>query len=78
MKPQLTIEHLKMLEEVKNQLLELDLSNTNFDDKMAFVLKEFPRLEVLRLDQTQISDHALNYLENSTLEVLNLELTVKK
>ena len=39
---------------------------------MAFVLKEFPRLEVLRLDQTQISDHALNYLENSTLEVLNL------
>ena len=72
MKPLLTIEHLKILEKVKNQLLELDLSNTNFDDKMAFVLKEFPRLEVLRLDQTQISDHALNYIENSTLEVLNL------
>ncbi len=71
-KPQLSIEHLKMLVEVKNQLLELDLSNTNFDDEMAFVLREFPRLKVLRLDQTKISDDALNSLEKSALEVLNL------
>ena len=72
MKPRLSGDHLKTLLKVKNQLIELDLSNTNFDDKMAFVLKEFPRLEVLRLDKTQISDDALNHLENSKLNVLNL------
>ncbi len=65
-------DHLKTLLNVKNQLIELDLSNTNFDDKMAFILNEFPRLEVLRLDHTQISDDALNYLKNSKLQVLNL------
>ena len=72
MKSRLSGDHLKTLLKVKNQLIELDLSNTNFDNKMASVLKEFPRIEVLRLDQTKISDDALNYLENSKLEVLNL------
>ena len=41
MKPQLTGEHLKTLVKVKNQLLELDLSNTNFDDEMSFVFSEY-------------------------------------
>ena len=72
MKSQLTGEYLKTLLKVKNQLLELDLSNTNFDDEMALILRDFPNLKVLRLDQTQISDNALNSLKDATLEVLNL------
>ena len=72
MKSQLSEDHLETLEKVKNQLIELDVSNTNFNDKMANVLEDFPRLKVLRMDQTQISDNALNYLKNTALEVLNL------
>jgi len=72
MKSRLNGDHLKTLLKVKNQLIELDVSNTNFSDEMADVLGDFPRLKVLRLDQTQISDDALNYLKNTALEVLNL------
>ena len=72
MKSQLTRGHMKTLLNVKNQLIELDVSNTNFSDEMAAVLGDFPRLKVLRLDQTQISDDALNSLKDATLEVLNL------
>ena len=63
MKNKLTIEDIKSLLEVKNQLIELDLSNTNFNDEMSNVLKDLPRLKVLRLDQTNISDDALNSLK---------------
>jgi len=72
MKSQLMGEHLKTLLKVKNQLVELDVSNTNFNDEMASILEDFPRLKVLRMDQTQISDDALNFLKNRALEVLNL------
>lgn len=72
LKRQLTEDDLETLIKIKNQLIELDLSNTNFNDAMAFVLSEFPRLKVLRLDQTEISDTALKSLSNSALEVLNL------
>ena len=72
MKSQLSEDHLETLEKVKNQLIELDVSNTNFNDEMANVLEDFPRLKVLRMDQTQISDDALNFLKNTALEVLNL------
>ncbi|MEC8636860.1 MAG: FN3 associated domain-containing protein [Bacteroidota bacterium] len=72
MKSQLSEDHLETLNKVKNQLVELDVSNTNFNDKMANVLEDFPRIKVLRMDQTQISDNALNYLKNTALEVLNL------
>ena len=72
MKSQLSEDHLETLNKVKNQLVELDVSNTNFNDEMASVLEDFPRLKVLRMDQTQISDDALNFLKNTALEVLNL------
>ena len=72
MKSQLSEDHLETLNKVKNQLVELDVSNTNFNDEMAEVLEDFPRLKVLRMDQTQISDDALNFLKNTALEVLNL------
>jgi hypothetical protein len=72
MKSQLSEDHLEALNKVKNQLVELDVSNTNFNDEMASVLEDFSRLKVLRMDQTQISDDALNFLKNRALEVLNL------
>ena len=72
MKSRLTSDHLKTLLKVKKQLVELDVSNTNFDDEMATILLDFPRLKHLRLDQTQISDDALSFLKSTALEVLNL------
>ena len=72
MKPSLTSDHLKNLLKVKKQLFELDVSNTNFDDEMATILLDFPRLKHLRLDHTKISDDALSFLKNTALEVLNL------
>ncbi|MEC8397755.1 MAG: c-type cytochrome domain-containing protein [Bacteroidota bacterium] len=72
MKPSLTSDHLKTLLKVKKQLFELDVSNTNFDDEMATILLDFPRLKHLRLDHTKISDDALSFLKNTALEVLNL------
>ena len=72
MKPSLTNDHLKTLLKVKKQLFELDVSNTNFDDEMATILLDFPRLKHLRLDHTKISDDALSFLKNTALEVLNL------
>ena len=72
MKSRLTSDHLKTLVKVKKQLFELDVSNTNFDDEMATILINFPRLKHLRLDQTKISDDALSFLKNTALEVLNL------
>ena len=72
MKSQLVGEHLKTLLKVKNQLIELDVSNTNFSDEMASVLGDFPRLKVLRLDRTKISDDGLNSIKDIQLEVLNL------
>ena len=71
-KSELTDEQLNSLLKVKNQLIELDLSNTNFNDEMSSVLEHLTRLKVLRLDQTKISDYALNSLKNINLEVLNL------
>ena len=59
MRSRLTSDHLKTLLKVKKQIVELDVSNTNFDDEMATILLDFPRLKHLRLDHTQISDDAL-------------------
>ena len=71
LKKELTEKHLEILINVKNNLIELDLSHSNFNDEMAFVLQDLPRLKLLRLDQTQISDAALEEIKSS-LEVLNL------
>lgn len=72
MKSRLNADHLEALSRIKHQLIELDVSNTNFNDEMARILVDFPRLKVLRLDQTSIGDTTLEHLQNTTLEVLNL------
>lgn len=71
-KSKLKDRHIDALVEIKNQLIELDVSNTNFNDEMALFLSDFPRLKTLRLDQTEISDVALSHLSNTALMVLNL------
>jgi hypothetical protein len=71
-KTKLKSEHIKILTKIKQQLVELDLSNSNFNDEMASTLVDFQNLRVLRLDRTAISDKALSYLHGSELKVLNI------
>ena len=72
LKAKLKSDHIKILNKIKEQLVELDLSNSNFKDEMAHILADFKNLRVLRLDRTSISDKALSYLHDSELKVLNL------
>jgi hypothetical protein len=71
-KTKLKSEHIKFLTNIKQQLVELDLSNSSFNDEMASTLADFQNLRVLRLDRTAISDKALSYLHGSELKVLNI------
>ena len=72
LKKNLEGKHMKHLREIKNQIVELDLSNSNFDDIMSELISDLPSLKILRLDQTDITDKTLGLLNNSNLEVLNL------
>jgi hypothetical protein len=72
LKAKLKSDHIKVLTKIKDQLIELDLSNSSFNDEMAAILADFQNLRVLRLDRTSISDKALSYLHGSELKVLNL------
>jgi hypothetical protein len=72
LKAKLKSDHIKVLTKIKDQLIELDLSNSSFNDQMAATLADFQNLRVLRLDRTSISDKALSYLHGSELKVLNL------
>tara|TARA_B110000977_G_scaffold132252_1_gene168423 strand:+ start:479 stop:2581 length:2103 start_codon:yes stop_codon:yes gene_type:complete len=72
LKKNLEGKHIKHLREIKNQIVELDLSNTNFNDLMSELISDLPNLKTLRLDQTDITDKTLGLLNNSNLEVLNL------
>lgn len=71
-KTKLKSEHIKFLTKIKQQLVELDLSNSSFNDEMASTLVDFQNLKVLRLDRTAISDKALSYLYGTELKVLNI------
>ena len=72
LKKNLEGKHMKNLRKIKNQIVELDLSNSNFDDLMSELISDLPNLKNLRLDQTNITDKTLELLNNSNLEVLNL------
>lgn len=72
LKKNLEGKHMKHLREIKNQIVELDLSNSNFNDKISELISDLPNLKTLRLDQTDITDKTLGLLNNSNLEVLNL------
>ena len=65
-------QQIEALAAIKDQLVELDLSHTNFNDYKATALSEFPRLKILRMDNTPIGDTTLSYFNSSNLELLNL------
>ncbi len=66
--------HLNALLKIKNQLIKLDLSNTNLDDNLISKLKNLENLKYLKLNDTKISDKGLVYINNS-VESLNLNNT---
>jgi uncharacterized membrane protein len=75
-KEQLTEEVLKTLLDLKEQIVELNLSNSTLTDEMTSSLKKFKSLQVLRLDNTQITDRSLKNLEGlEELRSLNLYKT---
>ena len=62
-----------LLQKAANQLIELDLSQTNMTDELLPKLANFPHLTKLSLQQTEITGKNLNVLnELSYLEYLNL------
>ncbi|MDU8886025.1 c-type cytochrome domain-containing protein [Yeosuana sp. MJ-SS3] len=64
---------VKKLSNLKDQIVELDLSNTNLSDNMTSTLRKLENLKMLRLDNTKISDKTLQYITNlEHLETLNL------
>jgi len=64
---------VKKLSNLKDQIVELDLSNTNLSDKMTKTISKLDNLKMLRLDNTNISDKTLEYITYlKDLETLNL------
>ncbi len=64
---------LNSLSNLKEQIVELDLKNTEVTDDMLSVLKKLGNLEKLELNNTKITDKAFKYLKKvQSLKVLNL------
>jgi uncharacterized membrane protein len=64
---------LKQLQKLSEQLIELDLSDTNMNDGLLSYLGKFPHLQKLFLQKTQVTGENLNVLnELEYLEYLNL------
>lgn len=69
----LTKEKLAFLEDAKNHITWLSLTETNVEDEWLSSISAFKNLTRLELDKTSISDKGITYLEDlSHLEVLNL------
>ena len=66
--------HINALLKVKNQLVKLDLSVTNLNDKLITKIERLENLKFLKINTTQISDKALKYV-NKSIESLNLNNT---
>ena len=54
--------HLSALIKIKAQLIKLDLSNSNLDDKLFFRLSKLENLKYLKVDNTSIIDISLKHL----------------
>ncbi|MBJ6367422.1 FN3 associated domain-containing protein [Snuella sedimenti] len=66
-------EAVKTLVDLKDQIVELDLSNTSLTDDMTSGLRKLKNLEKLELNNTQITDKALKHLKHlKALKILNL------
>jgi len=68
-----TAETIETLSGIKEQIIELDLSNAEVSCKMTQVISKLKNLKSLRLNETTVSDKSLQNLKNlKNLEVLNL------
>ena len=64
---------LKSLKSISEQIIELDLSESNFDDPLLSYLQNFPHLQKLFLQKTKISGKKMDVLQDlKYLEYLNL------
>lgn len=65
--------NINKLSLLKEQIVELDFSNSALNDQMTTVIKKFQNLKILRLNSDQITDRSINNIKNlKNLEVLNL------
>ncbi len=64
---------MKSLISVSDQLVELNLQESQLTDELASSIKRLKSLRILRLDQTLITNKTLDYLKNQKeLEILNV------
>ena len=69
----LTAKDFKMLETIDENIVELNLGHTNFNDTLAKHLKTFKNLTKLQLQNTQITSKGIKQLRKLTvLESLNI------
>lgn len=67
----LSSKHMSALRSVKSQLIKLDLSNSNFNDRFLSKLSSFENLKYLKINDTEITDKGLSYI-GSSVKSLNL------
>jgi len=83
--PELSVKYLgdtiqkndfKLLVNIKKQIVELDLSNSNVTDNVLSDIKKLENLKKIRLDNTPITDNALKHLTAlKKLKLLNIHNT---
>ncbi len=72
-KDSITKKSVKTLEDLRAQIVELDLSNSALTDNMTSAIKKLRNLEKLDLSKTQVTDKTLLHLQKSkALTTLNL------
>lgn len=72
-KRELQSDAINSLNRIKNQIVELDLGNTDLSDGQTKSLRKFKNLKKIKLNNTQIGDVTLKNLEDlAYLEVLNV------
>jgi len=67
----LSSKHISALRSVKSQLIKLDLSHSNFNDRLLSKLSSFESLQYLKINDTEITDKGLKSI-SSSVQSLNL------
>ena len=63
--------HISALRSVKSQLIKLDLSHSNFNDRLMSKISSFESLQYLKINDTEITDKGLKSI-SSSVQSLNL------
>ena len=67
----LSSKHISALRSVKSQLIKLDLSHSNFNDRLMSKISSFESLQYLKINDTEITDKGLKSI-SSSVQSLNL------